>query len=130
MEYEKEILSRALVIANNLLEKTTKEKNFNDIESLERTSMSFRDCANLLGIKLQDFKTYLLENNYIYLTKTVKKIRCHPQYSTNKGNGLFYLKVDYAKDDNRELIQTKITLKGYEYFKKKLIEEGVIYANF
>lgn len=123
---ENEILLKALLIANERLETGYKQKEITDKKTLENTAMSLTDCANLLGIKFATFKSYLLEHHYIYLTKYTKKIRCHTEYSTNKGNGLFYLKIDYDRNDGRELIQTKPTLKGYEYFKKKLEEEGLI----
>lgn len=123
---ENEILLKALLIANERLGTGYKEKEIKDRKTLENTSMSLTDCANLLGIKFADFKSYLLEHHYIFLTKYVKKIRCYTEYSTNKGNGLFYLKIDYDRNDGRELIQTKVTLKGFEYFKKKFEEEGVI----
>lgn len=97
-----------------------------EIEELEKDTISLKECAKKLEVKVQDFKKYLLDNNYIYLSEKVNKIICYDDYSTRNGSGLFYLKTDISKINGKKMYQTKITSKGYEFFKNDLLERGLI----
>ena len=99
------------------------------LEKIESESFSIRECAKLLNISEKNFKEYLIEEKYIYLSPVVKKMICYDKYSTEKGNGLFYLKKDLHDGDNRILYQTKVTVIGLNYFRKKLSKEGVQNGN-
>lgn len=100
-----------------------------EIEDLEKNSFSIKDCAKILNIKIQDFKKYLLDNNYIYLSEKVNKIICYDDYSTRNGSGLFYLKIDISQINGKKMYQTKVTSKGLDFFKKDLQERSLLYGN-
>ena len=100
-----------------------------EITREEKNAVNWLNSSKLLGIKWKDFKQYLLDNGYIYITQSSKKINCYDKFSTNNGSGLFYKKIDIITLPNGKTVkdyQTKVTIKGIEYFKKKLTEEGVI----
>lgn len=97
-----------------------------EIEELEKDTLSIKECAKKLEVTVQDFKKYLLNNEYIYLSEKVNKIICYDEYSTRNGSGLFYLKIDISKVNGKKMYQTKITSKGYEFFKHDLLERRLI----
>lgn len=95
----------------------------------EKNSLSWIDTSKVLGIKWKVFKQYLLDKGYIYITESSKKINCYDKYSTKGGNGLFYKKIDIVTlpdGTKRKNYQTKVTVKGIEFFKKELRKEGLI----
>lgn len=101
----------------------------NRITREEKNSLNWLNSSKVLGIKWKVFKEYLLNNKYIYITENSKKINCYDKYSTKNGSGLFYKKIDIITLPNGKEIkdyQTKVTIKGIEYFKKKFTEEGLI----
>jgi len=100
-----------------------------EITREEANALNWINSARVLGVKWKDFKQYLLDNNYIYITKSSKKINCYDKFSTNNGSGLFYKKIDIIPLPNgitKKDYQTKITIKGIEYFKSELKKEGLI----
>lgn len=93
------------------------------------SSYNWRETSKILGIKLKDLKSFLIQKEYIYLTEKTKKINCYDKYSTNGGSGLFYKKIDVYNKPNGEVIkdyQTKVTQKGMEHLRKELKEKGLI----
>jgi len=100
-----------------------------EITREEANALNWINSARVLGVKWKDFKQYLLDNNYIYITKSSKKINCKDEYSTRGGSGLFYKKIDIIPLPDGTIkkdYQTKVTIKGIEYFKEKLKKEGII----
>lgn len=100
-----------------------------EITREEKNSVNWLNSSKLLGIKWKDFKQYLLDKGYIYITKSSKKINCYDEFSTKNGSELFYKKIDIITLPNGKTVkdyQTKVTIKGIEYFKQKLTEEGLI----
>lgn len=101
----------------------------NTINRDEINAVNWLNSSKVLGIKWKDFKKYLLEHNYIYITKNSKKINCYDKYSTKGGNGLFYKKIDTIPLLNGKIVkdyQTKVTIKGIEFFRNELKKEGLI----
>ena len=101
----------------------------NKITREEQNAVNWLNSSKILGVKWKDFKQFLLEKNYIYITKSSKKINCYDEYSTRGGSGLFYKKIDIIILPNGRTVkdyQTKITIKGIEFFKKELKKEGII----
>ena len=95
----------------------------------EQNSVNWLNASKVLGIKWKDFKRYLLDNGYIYITEKSKKINCYDKDSTKNGSGLFYKKIDIVPLPNGKTVkdyQTKVTIKGIEYFKQQLKKEGLI----
>ena len=100
-----------------------------EIEELEKDTLSIKECAKKLEVTVQDFKKYLLDNGYIYLSEKVNKIICYDDYSTRNGSGLFYLKTDISKVNGKKMYQTKVTTKGFELFQKDLEERRLNYGS-
>lgn len=101
----------------------------NELTREEQNAVNWINSSKILGIKWKDFKKYLLEHNYIYITEKSKKINCYEKFSTKGGSGLFYKKIDIVPLPNGKNIkdyQTKVTIKGIEFFKQELKKEGLI----
>lgn len=100
-----------------------------EITREEQNAVNWLNTSKILGIKWKDFKKYLLEHKYIYITENSKKINCYEKFSTRGGSGLFYKKIDIVPLPNGKEVkdyQTKVTIKGIEFFKQELKKEGLI----
>jgi len=100
-----------------------------EITREEQNAVNWLNSSKILGIKWKDFKKYLLENRYIYITENSKKINCYDKFSTKSGSGLFYKKIDVVPLPNGKTVkdyQTKVTIKGIEHFKLELKKAGLI----
>lgn len=98
------------------------KRRLEEVAYLERNSTSLKETAKLIGVKWTVFIKYLLDKRYLYKSSTVKKNIAYDKYTTKKGNCLFYVKVETNRLNGYKNIQTKVTPKGVEYFRRKLEE--------
>lgn len=113
-----EILSRAILVANNVIEeknqkikKLEPKANYYDHLVDKNLLTNFRNTAKQLNIPQKIFIDFLIENNFVYRDRHQRLLPY-----TRKNNGYFEIKEWISEDGRLVGIQTMITPKGRNYF--------------
>lgn len=103
------LLNSKLTVENQIMR--PKAEYFDEL--VDRNLLTnFRETAKELGVKQQQFISFLLEKKYLYRDKRGKLM----PYA-NKNNGLFEVKETYNEKTQWSGTQTLVTPKGRETFK-------------
>ena len=113
-----EILSRAILVANNVIEEKNQKikelepkANYYDHLVDKNLLTNFRNTAKQLNIPQKTFIDFLIENNFVYRDRHQRLL----PYA-RKNNGYFEIKEWISEDGRLVGIQTMITPKGRNYF--------------
>ncbi|GEQ61694.1 phage antirepressor [Vagococcus lutrae] len=113
-----EILSRAILVANNVIEeknqkikKLEPKANYYDHLVDKNLLTNFRNTAKQLNIPQKIFIDFLIEKNFVYRDRHQRLL----PYA-RKNNGYFEIKEWISEDGRLVGIQTMITPKGRNYF--------------
>lgn len=113
-----EILSRAILVANNVIEEKNQKikeleskANYYDYLVDKNLLTNFRNTAKQLNIPQKIFIDFLIENNFVYRDRHQRLL----PYA-RKNNGYFEIKEWISEDGRLVGIQTMITPKGRNYF--------------
>ncbi len=103
------LLNSKLTVENQIMR--PKAEYFDEL--VDRNLLTnFRETAKELGVKQQQFISFLIEKKYLYRDKRGKLM----PYA-NKNNGLFEVKETYNEKTQWSGTQTLVTPKGRETFK-------------
>lgn len=129
-----ELLSRAVLVANSVIEEKQKviESQQSQIEEMDPKAKyydalvacnhltNFRDTAKLLGLGQKVFINWLLEKKFLYRDKRQRLL----PYSV-KNRGFFRIK-EWGYGIERAGVQTLVTAKGRSRFLELLDQDGLL----
>lgn len=129
---EKELLAKALLVANNIIDEKNKKLEYQNNKLIEQKPKveyfddlvdnehctNIRDTAKELGYRQNDFINILLNGKYIYrdINEELKP------YAKYVNRGYFVLK-DFISKSRHTGVQTLITVDGKNFLRKQLRKE-------